>query len=409
MQNTKESIVIVGAKRTPIGAFNGSLVGVRGAGTRRRRHPRRRGAGRVDPVSVDEAIMGLCLFAGVGQAPARQAVLGAALPTSTPATTISKMCGSGMKSVMLAHDLLLAGTCNVAVAGGMESMTNAPHIVPRARHGYRLGHGQLLDHMYRDGLEDAFEGHLMGYYADLAAEARGIGREAQDAYARESLLRAQAAVAEGRFRGRDRTGRAQARRRGCSPRMRRRARCDAARLPKLKAVFRAGGTVTAGNASSISDGAAALVLMRESDAARSGRDAAGPHRRSRHACQPAAAIRRCACACRTPRARQGGPESARDVDLYEINEAFAVVTIYFGSRRVELGIGRRPWGLNVKRRRVRASATRSAPPGARPSLVTLVHALKQRGRWKRGLLALCSARGGGEAHRRWRGIVLEGG
>ncbi len=197
----------------------------------------------VDPAAVDEAIMGLCLFAGVGQAPARQAVLGAGLPTSTPATTLSKMCGSGMKSVMLAHDLLLAGTCNVAVAGGMESMTNAPHIVPRGRHGYRLGHGQLLDHMYCDGLEDAYEGHLMGHYADLAAEARGIGREAQDAYALESLLRAQAAVTEGRFR--DEITPVTLKRGGELSQDETPGQCDAGRLPKLRAVFRDGGTVTA--------------------------------------------------------------------------------------------------------------------------------------------------------------------
>jgi len=385
MQNTKESIVIVGAKRTPIGAFNGSLsaFGAPELGASAIRAAVAQAG--VDPASVDEAIMGLCLFAGVGQAPARQAVLGAGLPTSTPATTISKMCGSGMKSVMLAHDLLLAGTCNVAVAGGMESMTNAPHIVPRARHGYRLGHGQLLDHMYRDGLEDAFEGHLMGHYADLAAEARGIDREAQDAYARESLLRAQAAVAEGRFRDEivpvtlKRGG-------GVFAEDETPGQCDAARLPKLKAVFRAGGTVTAGNASSISDGAAALVLMRESDAVRQG---VTPLARivghATHANPPQQFADAPVHAARRVLDKAGW--TARDVDLYEINEAFAVVTMI---ALQELGIGHDRLNANG------GACALGHPVGATGArlLVTLVHALKQRG-LKRGLASLCL--GGGEA------------
>ncbi|QQX82803.1 thiolase family protein [Cupriavidus necator] len=385
MQNSKESIVIVGAKRTPIGAFNGSLAAHRapdlGAVAIRAAVAQ---AG-VDPASVDEAIMGLCLFAGVGQAPARQAVLGAGLPTSTPATTISKMCGSGMKSVMLAHDLLLAGTCSVAVAGGMESMSNAPHIVPRARQGYRLGHGQLLDHMYCDGLEDAYEGQLMGYYADLAAEARGMGRDAQDAYARESLVRAQAAVAQGRFR--DEIAPVAGKRGGEpfaadeTP-----GQCDAARLPKLRAVFRDGGSVTAGNASSISDGAAALVLMREADARRQG---IAPLARivghATHANPPQQFADAPVLAARRVLEKAGW--TPRDVDLYEINEAFAVVTM----------IALQELGIEHERLNVNGGACALGHPvgatGAR-LLVTLVHALKQRG-LRRGLASLCL--GGGEA------------
>ncbi|CAG9177585.1 thiolase family protein [Cupriavidus pinatubonensis] len=385
MQNpVKESIVIVGAKRTPIGAFNGSLaahsapelgaIAIRAAVAQ---------AG-VDPASVDEAIMGLCLFAGVGQAPARQAVLGAGLPTSTPATTLSKMCGSGMKSVMLAHDLLLAGTCNVAVAGGMESMTNAPHIVPRGRHGYRLGHGQLLDHMYCDGLEDAYEGHLMGHYADLAAAERGIGREAQDAYARESLQRAQAAVAQGRFR--IEIAPVALKRGGELAQDETPGQCDADKLPKLKAVFRSGGTVTAGNASSISDGAAALVLMRESDARRQGlaplarivAHATHANPPQRFADAPVQAARR---------VLDKAGWTARDVDLYEINEAFAVVTMIALD---ELGIGHDRLNVNG------GACALGHPVGATGArlLVTLLHALKQRG-GQRGLASLCL--GGGEA------------
>lgn len=384
MPNHKESIVIVGAKRTPIGAFNGSLsafkapelgaIAIRAAVAQ---------AG-VDPAAVDEAIMGLCLFANVGQAPARQAVLGAGLPTSTPATTISKMCGSGMKSVMLAHDLLLAGTCQVAVAGGMESMTNAPHIVPRGRHGYRLGHGQLLDHMYCDGLEDAYEGHLMGYYADLAAEARDIGRAAQDAYARESLLRAQAAVAEGRFR--DEIAPVTLRRGGMLADDETPGQCDADRLPKLKAVFRDGGTVTAGNASSISDGAAALVLMREAEAARQGlTPLARIVAHATHANPPQQFADAPVHATRRVLDRAGW--TARDVDLYEVNEAFAVVTMI---ALQELGVGHERLNVNG------GACALGHPVGATGArlLVTLIHALKQRGQ-RRGLASLCL--GGGEA------------
>ncbi|MFJ4292240.1 thiolase family protein [Cupriavidus sp. NPDC089707] len=388
MQNNKESIVIVGAKRTPIGAFNGSLAAFRapelGAVAIRAAVAQ---AG-VDPASVDEAIMGLCLFAGVGQAPARQAVLGAGLPASTPATTLSKMCGSGMKSVMLAHDLLLAGTCNVAVAGGMESMSNAPHIVPRGRQGYRLGHGQLLDHMYCDGLEDAYEGHLMGHYADLAAEARGIGREAQDAYARESLLRAQASVTAGRFRdeiapvapvGLKRRG-------GQLAEDETPGQCDAARLPKLRAVFRDGGTVTAGNASSISDGAAALVLMRASDAAAQGRKPlARIVAHATHANPPQQFADAPARAARRVLDKAGW--TARDVDLYEVNEAFAVVSMIALD---ELGIGHDRLNVNG------GACALGHPVGATGArlLVTLVHALQQRS-LQRGLASLCL--GGGEA------------
>lgn len=382
-----DSIVIVAAKRTPIGAFNGALaqykapelgaVAIRAAVAE---------AG-VDPASVDEAIMGCCLFAGVGQAPARQAVLGASLPVSTPATTLSKMCGSGMKTVMLAHDLLLAGTCSVAVAGGMESMTNAPYIVPRGRHGYRLGHGQFLDHMYCDGLEDAYEGHLMGYYADLSAQERGIGREAQDAYARESLLRSQRAVQEGTFDDEitpvllKRKGEETLLTRDETP-----GQCDAARLPKLKPVFRKEGTVTAGNASSISDGAAALVLMRESDALRQGM---APLARivghTTHAQAPQQFVDAPAAAMRRLLDKAGW--TAQDVDLYEVNEAFAVVTLV---TLQELGISHDRLNVNG------GACALGHPVGATGArlLVTLIHALRQR-KLRRGMASLCL--GGGEA------------
>ncbi|WP_349604802.1 acetyl-CoA C-acyltransferase [Cupriavidus sp. DF5525] len=386
MQKT-DSIVIVGAKRTPIGAFNGALaqhtapqlgaVAIRAAVAE---------AG-VDPASVDEAIIGCCLFAGLGQAPARQAVLGAGLPVSTPATTLSKMCGSGMKAVMLTHDLLLAGTCSVAVAGGMESMTNAPYIVPRGRSGYRLGHGQFLDHMYCDGLEDAYEGHLMGYYADLSAQERGIGREAQDAYARESLLRSQRAVQEGTFD--DEIAPVTLRRKGAETLLVRDetpGQCDAGKLPKLKPVFRQDGTVTAGNASSISDGAAALVLMRESDARCQGLvPLARIVGHATHAQAPQHFVDAPAAAIRRVLDKAGW--TARDVDLYEVNEAFAVVTLV---TLQELGIAHDRLNLNG------GACALGHPVGATGArlLVTLIHALRQRG-LRRGMASLCL--GGGEA------------
>ncbi|SCU95981.1 Acetyl-CoA acetyltransferase [Cupriavidus necator] len=385
--DTTDPIVIVGAKRTPIGAFNGALaqhtapelaaVAIRAAVAE---------AG-VDPAGVDEALLGCCLFAGLGQAPARQAVFGAGLPASTPATTLSKMCGSGMKSVMLAHDMLRAGTCSVAVAGGMESMTNAPFIVPRGRHGYRLGHGQFLDHMYCDGLEDAYEGHLMGYYADISAHERGIGREAQDAYARESLLRAQRAVQEGAFADeiapvtlKRKHGEAQLTH-DETP-----GQCDAGKLPTLRAVFRDGGTVTAGNASSISDGAAALVLMRASDARR--QDLAPLARivgHATHAQAPQQFVDAPVAAIRRVLAKAGW--GAQDVDLYEVNEAFAVVAMV---ALQELGISHDRLNVNG------GACALGHPVGATGArlLVTLVHALRQRG-LRRGMASLCL--GGGEA------------
>ncbi|UBM08187.1 acetyl-CoA C-acyltransferase [Cupriavidus metallidurans] len=387
MQDRNDRIVIVGAKRTPIGAFEGALSPLRtpqlGAVAIRAAVAQVS----VQPNEVDEAIMGCCLFADLGQAPARQAVLGAGLAPSTPATTISKMCGSAMKSVMLAHDLLLAGTCTVAVAGGMESMTNAPHLIPQARQGYRLGHGALLDHMYRDGLEDAYEGKLMGHYADVAAELQGFTRAGQDEFAAESVTRAQAAVADGRFR--DEIAPVTVKGRGGdieitddeTP-----ARCNLDRLATLKPAFRKEGTVTAGNASSISDGAAALVLMRESEAARRGATvlarfsglATHAQAPSEFTSAPVGAIRR---------VLDKAGWTKDDVDLYEINEAFAVVTLY-AMRELDLPHGK----VNVNG----GACALGHPVGATGArlLVSLLYALRQRG-LRRGVAALCL--GGGEA------------
>ncbi len=382
-----DSIVIVAARRTPIGAFQGCLTplsapqlasaAIRGAFS---------GLGELGR-DVDEAVFGCCLMAGVKQAPARQAVIGAGLPDSVPATTLTKMCGSGMKATMLVHDMLLAGSCSVGLAGGMESMSNAPYVLTRARGGYRLGHGQAFDHMFLDGLEDAYEGKLMGYFADLAAAEFGIARERQDAYAAESVRRAQHAVASGAFReeiapvaipGRqgekvisdDETP----------------GTCDIAKIPKLKPAFTKDGSITPANASSISDGAAALVMMRESEALRRGitplarilSHATHAQQPGRFPTAPAPAIRR---------ALERAGWGVGDVDLFEINEAFAVVTLLAMD---ELGLPAEVVNVNG------GACAMGHPVGATGAriLVTLIHALRARG-LRRGLASLCI--GGGEA------------
>jgi acetyl-CoA C-acetyltransferase len=382
-----DSIVIVAARRTPIGAFQGCLTplsapqlasaAIRGAFS---------GLGELGR-DVDEAVFGCCLMAGVKQAPARQAVIGAGLPDSVPATTLTKMCGSGMKATMLVHDMLLAGSCNVGLAGGMESMSNAPYVLTRARGGYRLGHGQAFDHMFLDGLEDAYEGKLMGYFADLAAAEFGIARERQDAYAAESVRRAQHAVASGAFReeivpvaipGRqgekvisdDETP----------------GTCDIAKISKLKPAFTKDGSITPANASSISDGAAALVMMRESEALRRGitplarilSHATHAQQPGRFPTAPAPAIRR---------ALERAGWGVGDVDLFEINEAFAVVTLLAMD---ELGLPAEVVNVNG------GACAMGHPVGATGAriLVTLIHALRARG-LRRGLASLCI--GGGEA------------
>ncbi|MDI6835679.1 MAG: acetyl-CoA C-acyltransferase, partial [Rhizobiaceae bacterium] len=269
----QDPVVIVGAARTAMGGFQGVLSRATapdlGAATIRAALAR----SGVSADEIDEVVFGCVLAAGLGQAPARQAAIGAGLPASTGATTVNKMCGSGMKATMLAHDLLLAGSAAVAVAGGMESMTNAPYLLDRARGGYRLGHGRVIDHMFLDGLEDAYDkGRLMGTFAEDCADAYGFTREAQDAYAVASLTRAQKAIAGGDFQAEVtpvtvRDGKAEVT--VSIDEQPGKARLD--KIPTLRPAFREGGTVTAANSSSISDGAAALVLMRRSQAEREGR------------------------------------------------------------------------------------------------------------------------------------------
>lgn len=383
-----DSIVIVGAARTPMGGFQGDLstltaaeLGAAAIGVALDR------AG-IARDRVDEALMGCVLPAGQGQAPARQAVLGAGLPVSVPATTVNKMCGSGMKTVMMAHDALLAGQAGIVVAGGMESMSNAPYLLDKARGGYRMGHGRVTDHMFLDGLEDAYDkGRLMGTFAEDCAEAYQFTREAQDEYALRSLARAQAAIAEGRFAAevapvsvKGEAGAVDV----AIDEQPGKARPD--KIASLKPAFRPGGTVTAANSSSISDGAAALVLMRQSDA-----EAAGltPIARilghASHADRPNLFPTAPIGAMRKLLDRLGW--DAGTPDLYEINEAFAVVAM----------AAMRDLDQPAEKVNIHGGACALGHPigasGAR-ILVTLLAALKTHGQ-RRGMASLCI--GGGEA------------
>ncbi|MBI4754127.1 MAG: acetyl-CoA C-acetyltransferase [Betaproteobacteria bacterium] len=383
-----DPVVIVGAARTPMGGFQGVFTGLTagqlGAAAIRAAVERTRLA----PERVEEVIMGCVLPAGQGQAPARQASLGAGLPLAAGCTTINKMCGSGMKAAMLAHDLLLAGSNEVMVAGGMESMTSAPYLLPRARAGLRMGHGQVLDHMFLDGLEDAYDkGRLMGSFAEDCAQGYGFTREQQDAFAIVSLERARAANDDGSFSWETvpvtlttRQGEILVER----DEQPFNARID--KIPTLKPAFRKDGTVTAANSSSISDGAAALVLMRRSTAARLGcRPLATVLAHATHAQQPA--LFTTAPVGAIDKVLKMAGWSAADVDLYEINEAFAVVTM----------AAMKEHGLPHDKVNIHGGACALGHPigasGAR-ILVTLIGALRRHG-LRRGVASLCI--GGGEA------------
>ena len=383
-----DPIVIAGIARTPMGAFQGELkeftaselgaVAIRAAVER---------AG-VEPGDVEEVIMGCVLPAGQGQAPARQASLGAGLPLAAGCTTVNKMCGSGMKATMFANDLLTAGTNRLMVAGGMESMTNAPYLLPKARSGYRMGHQQVMDHMFLDGLEDAYEkGRLMGTFAEDCAGAFQFSRQDQDAFAIASLERAQKANSEGwfaweiapttlksgkgdRFLDRDEQP----------------FKANFEKIPQLKPAFRKDGTVTAANSSSISDGAAALVLMRRSETEKRGlTPIATIIGHSTHAQEPGLFATAPVGAIRKLFERTGW--TADGVDLYEINEAFAVVTM----------AAMREHRLPHEKVNIHGGACALGHPigasGAR-ILVTLIGALRKNG-LKRGVASLCI--GGGEA------------
>ncbi len=383
-----DPVVIAGSARTPIGAFQGDFKDVNapqlGAAAIRAAVER----ASIPPDSVDEVLFGCVLTAGLGQAPARQAALGAGLPASTGAVTINKMCGSGMKAVMIAHDLILAGSANIIVAGGMESMSNAPYLLDRARSGYRMGHGRVLDHMFLDGLEDAYEkGRLMGTYAEDCAQSYGFSRREQDEFALASLTRAQKATADGSFSAEivpltvaaGKTEKVIAH--DELP-----LKASPEKIPNLKPAFRDGGTVTAANSSAISDGAAALVLMRQSEAERRGlKPLATIAAHSTFASSPSLFPTAPIGAIRALLDRTGW--SLAEIDLFEINEAFAVVAM----------AAMRDLGISHDKVNVHGGACALGHPigasGAR-ILVTLLAALEQR-KLTRGIASLCI--GGGEA------------
>ena len=384
----EDPIVITGMARTPMGGFQGDLaplsapqLGAAAIGAALER-------GGVDGADVDETIMGCVLAAGLGQAPARQASIGAGIPMAVGATTVNKMCGSGMKAAMLGHDGLAAGAVEVIVAGGMESMTNAPYLLPKARGGLRLGHGAVKDHMFLDGLEDAYEpGRLMGTYAEDTARHYQFTREQQDSYAIESLTRARKAIDEGGFADEIVPVTAKTRKGEREIRIDEQPhKANFEKIPKLRPAFAKDGTVTAANSSSISDGAAAFVLMRRSEAERRGlATVATIVAHASHAQEPAWFTTAPIGAVRKVLERAGWSQG--DIDLYEINEAFAVVTM----------AAMRDLDLDHERVNVHGGACALGHPigasGAR-ILVTLISALGKYG-MSRGVAALCI--GGGEA------------
>ena len=388
MTIANDPIVIVSAVRTPMGGLQGELKSLTapqlGSAAIRAAVER---AG-VDAASVEQVLFGCVLPAGQGQAPARQAALGAGLDKHTTCTTLNKMCGSGMQAAIMAHDLLLAGSADVVVVGGMESMTNAPYLLDKARGGYRMGHGRIIDHMFMDGLEDAYDkGRLMGTFAEDCAQANGFSREAQDNFAIASLTRAQEAIRNGRFAAEIvpvEVTEGKEKRLVKDDEQPPKAKLD--KIPQLKPAFREGGTVTAANSSSISDGAAALVLMRRSEADKRG-------------LKPLAVIHGHSAFADTPALFPTAPIGAIDklmkrtgwnlaeVDLFEINEAFAVVTLAamkhldLPSEKVNIHGGACALGHPI------------GASGAR-ILVTLLSALRQNN-LRRGVAAICI--GGGEA------------
>ncbi|WP_444452693.1 acetyl-CoA C-acyltransferase [Rhodobacter capsulatus] len=382
-----DPVVIAGAARTPMGGFQGAFSDLSAADLGAVALGAALSRAGLPAEEVDEVIMGCVLPAGQGQAPARQAALKAGLPLAAGATTINKMCGSGMKAAMFGHDLLLAGSAQVVLAGGMESMTNAPYLLPKARGGLRLGHGQVLDHMFLDGLEDAYDrGRLMGTFAEDCAEEFGFTRAAQDDYAITSLTRAQAAIANGAFAAEIApvviSGKTEVR--VDTDEQPGKARMD--KIATLKPAFRAGGTVTAANSSSISDGAAALVLMRASEAeARGLTPLARVLGHATHADKPN--LFPTAPIGALSRLSEKLDLDLRAVDLFEVNEAFAVVAM--AAMTV----------LNLPHERVNVHGGACAlghPIGASGArvLVTLLAALRTHG-LKTGVATLCI--GGGEA------------
>jgi acetyl-CoA C-acetyltransferase len=378
--------VIVAARRTPIGAFQGALATVSAPRLSAVATAACLADTRLDPREINEVLLGCVLQAGVGQAPARQAALAAGIPSSVPTVTVNKVCGSGLKTIMLGCEQMAAGTVDAILAGGMESMSNAPYLLPKARAGYRMGHQEVLDHMFYDGLQNPYDKNMMGFFAEQTAKRYRFTREMQDAFAMESVRRAVEASRAGQFAA-EIAAVTVTNRNGDivvsedeEP-----FRADIARIPRMKPAFASDGTVTAASSSSISDGAASVILMRESVA-------------DRHGLTPLARIVGFSSYAHEPEWFTTAPGHAmrallkklgwhsHDVDLYEINEAFACVTL---AAMQELE-------LDAERVNVHGGACALGHPigatGAR-LLVTLIHSLRQRG-GKRGVVALCI--GGGE-------------
>ena len=384
---SSDPVVILAARRTPVGAFQGVFAGVTAPQLGSVAIKAALADAGLAASDVDEVIMGCVLSAGLGQAPARQAALGAGLPASTPATTVNKMCGSAMRAVMLASDQILAGSARVIVAGGLESMTNAPYLLPKARAGYRMGNQEVLDHMFFDGLQSPWDGQLMGCFAEATSAKYGFTRKAQDDFATESASRAQAAVASGAFAQEVAPVTAKTRKgealidKDETP-----STLDVSKIPSLKAAFKKDGTVTAASSASISDGAAAVVLARDSWCKTRG-------------LKPLARIAGYSSFAREPEWFTLAPVGAiqklltqlewraADVDLYEVNEAFAVVAMA-AMKDLELDHAK----VNVNG----GACALGHPIGATGAriLATLIYALKNRGK-KRGIASLCI--GGGEA------------
>ena len=384
---SSDPVVILGARRTPVGAFQGAFASVTAPQLGSVAIKAALADSGVAGSEVDEVIMGCVLSAGLGQAPARQAAMGGGIPAGTPATTVNKMCGSGMRAVMLGCDQLLAGGARVVVAGGLESMTNAPYLLPKARAGYRMGNQEVLDHMFYDGLQSPWDGKLMGCFAEATAEKYQFSRKAQDDFAAESLRRALAAIGSGAFAAEIAPVTAKTRKGDAvidkdeTP-----FTLDIAKIPTLKPAFKKDGTVTAASSSGISDGASALVLARESFA-------------TAHNLKPLACILGYASFAREPEWFTLAPVGAMgklleqlrwqatDVDLYEINEAFAAVPM---AAIKDLGLD--PQKVNVNG----GACALGHPIGATGAriMTTLLYALRARGK-KRGIASLCI--GGGEA------------
>jgi len=382
-----DPVVILAARRTPVGAFQGAFATVTAPQLGSVAIKAALADSGVPASQIDEVIMGCVLSAGIGQAPARQAALGGGIPAGVPATTVNKMCGSAMRAVMLACDQVRAGSANIVVAGGIESMTNAPYLLPKARAGYRMGNQEVLDHMFYDGLQSPWDGQLMGCFAEATSEKYEFTRKAQDDFAAESVRRALAAISNGDFAAEIAPVTTKTRKgevvvdKDETP-----FTLDVAKIPTLKPAFKKDGTVTAASSSGISDGAAALVLMRESSAASQGR-------------KPLARILGYASFAREPEwftlAPVGAMQKllrqldwqAKDVDLYEINEAFAAVPM---AAMKDLGLEHQKVNING------GACALGHPIGATGAriMTTLLYALRARGK-KRGIASLCI--GGGEA------------